>query len=197
MAAEAGNMAARFSMAAAPPWRALSNVISLSHGLPLKTASGRLNQGVPRMPAHQPAIITYTQRFQEALGLLCTKTPPLELCAAWLESGDEGLQSWVLEHMKSEWATGIGTIDAARFMAEQVEEGRDELVSHGVERVLRHLQREPIAMSRRRGRWVVDSCPAGLRQEDINQAVHDGLALPVGGAPGKAELHLSNEFVMA
>jgi hypothetical protein len=149
------------------------------------------------MSTRQLAIITYTQRFRESLRLLCTDTPPLELCVAWLESDDERLQEWVLEHMKSDWATGIGTIDAARFMAEQVEEGRDELVSHGVERVLRHLQREPIAISHRRGRWVADVCPAGLQQDDIRQTIFDGLTLLSDKGQGKATLRISHQYSLA
>tara|TARA_B100001105_G_scaffold12875_1_gene9431 strand:+ start:1591 stop:2070 length:480 start_codon:yes stop_codon:yes gene_type:complete len=146
------------------------------------------------MPIRQLAIITYTRRFHEALRLLCTETPPLELCVAWLESDDDRLQEWVLEHTKTDWATGIGTIDSAHFMADQVEEGRAEIVAHGVERVMRHLQREPIDVSWRQGRWVADACPANLRQDDIRQTVNDGLALLSDRGKGKATLRISSQY---
>ena len=68
---------------------------------------------------------TYTQRFAQALGFLCTKEPPFEMCEAWLFSDDERLQEWALEHVRASWAQGIGTIDAAREMAEHCEEGDD------------------------------------------------------------------------
>jgi len=146
------------------------------------------------MPTRQLAIISYTQRFREALGLLCTETPPLNLCVAWLESDDDVLQAWVQEHMKTDWATGIGTIDAACFMADQVEEDRDELVTLGVERVLRHLQREPIELKWCRGRWVADSCPANLQQDDIRQSISGGLAVLSHRSDGEATLHISPQF---
>lgn len=149
------------------------------------------------MPTRQLALSTYTQRFRDALGLLCTDAPPLELCVAWLESEDEGLQEWVIDHLRCSWATGIGTIDAARFMAEQTEEGRVELLSHGAERVLRHLQCHPINVSWRRGRWVADDCPAGLRQDDIAQTLSDGLTLLVDNGQGKATLRISHQYSLS
>lgn len=67
---------------------------------------------------------TYTDRFVEAMGLLCTETPPKAMCEAWLFAEDEELQHWVMEgRHKAEWATGIGTIEAAEHMAEHCEEG--------------------------------------------------------------------------
>lgn len=76
-----------------------------------------------RSPRHLQT--TYTERFVQALGLLCTKEPPAEMCEAWLFSDDERLQEWAIEHARMTWAQGIGTIDAAREMAEHCEEGDD------------------------------------------------------------------------
>ena len=151
------------------------------------------------MSPRQTAIIGYTQRFRETLGMLCSQTPPHELCVAWLESDDERLQEWVLEHMKSNWATGIGTIDAARFMADndQAEEGRKELVSYGVERVLRHLLLEPISVRRLRGRWGAVPCPPGLQQDSIRHAIDEGLVLVSDPGKGKATLRMSPQYSLA
>jgi hypothetical protein len=89
------------------------------------------------MHSRFPAVVTYTSRFIESLGVLCSQTPEPAMCRACLESEDESLQEWVLEHMRVDWVMGIGTTDAARFLADQVEEGRPELVTHGVEQLCR------------------------------------------------------------
>ena len=68
---------------------------------------------------------------------------------------------------------------------------------HGVERVLRHLQREPIAISWRRGRWVADVCPAGLRQDDSRQAIADGLTLLSDSGKAKATLRISHQYSLS
>lgn len=142
------------------------------------------------MPSCQPAILPYSVRFAEALGTLCTQTPALHMCRAWLESDDEQLQEWVLEHMRVSWATGIGTIDTARLLAEQVEEGRPELVSAGVELLLRHIASSPLPMRKRGRRLTAISAPRGVRAADVADALAmDMAALAVDGA-----LHLTAHF---
>lgn len=113
------------------------------------------------MSSRFPAIVPYSARFREALGVLCTDTPALTMCRAWLESDDESLQEWVLNHARLEWAQGIGIIDAARVMANQPDEGRAELVSHEVELLLRAADAAPLPTSVRKQQRVPKTLPKG------------------------------------
>jgi hypothetical protein len=71
---------------------------------------------------------TFTDRFIAALGALCKSKPPADLCAAWICDPDsEELQHWVASNARFEWASGIGTIDAAMAAAEHCIEGRPDL----------------------------------------------------------------------
>lgn len=147
---------------------------------------------------HATPIIPYTHRFREALSFLCVKAPPLDMCVAWLESDNERLQEWVLEHMKNDWATGIGTIDTARFMAEQVEEGRVELVSHGVERLLRRLQSGPLPVEKHRnGSWFSPTQLPDVSSASIDAAMGDDLVVLFDVVGKKAMLRAANDYTIS
>jgi hypothetical protein len=70
--------------------------------------------------------IIYRNRFAAALSRLCGVRPPDDLVAGWLagdeshvETGADTLQDWASIHRPFHWATGIGTIDAARALADE------------------------------------------------------------------------------
>lgn len=67
----------------------------------------------------------YLVRFADALEILCTARPDLALCEQWLRNTPEGeqLQAWAVDHMRANWGTGLGVLDAAEVMAESPEEG--------------------------------------------------------------------------
>lgn len=122
------------------------------------------------MPNRFPAIVTYSARFREALGVLCTETPALDMCRAWLDTDDENLQEWVLNHARLDWAQGIGVIDCARGLADAPEEGCPEHVSLGVERLLRAVAASPLPSRIRGKRPVPKKMPAGVSEDDFWEA---------------------------
>ncbi|HDR9106057.1 TPA: hypothetical protein QDB04_002914 [Burkholderia vietnamiensis] len=67
----------------------------------------------------------YLDRFVDALELLCIARPDRDLCEQWLRHapGSERLQDWTVDHVRANWGTGIGAIEAAEVMAESPEEG--------------------------------------------------------------------------
>lgn len=69
----------------------------------------------------------YLERFVDALEIMCTERPDSGLCEQWLRNAPEGdcLQDWTVDHMRANWGTGIGVLDAASAMAESPEEGMD------------------------------------------------------------------------
>ena len=68
---------------------------------------------------------TYLKRFGDAMQLLCQgHRPSDEMLTAWLKEENEELQSFAVTHCPM-WAQGIGTIDAARCIADQPTEGVD------------------------------------------------------------------------
>lgn len=136
------------------------------------------------------AIVTYSRRFQDALGTLCTDTPPIDMCRAWLDADDESLQEWVLNHSRLEWAQGIGVIDAARVLADQSEEGRPELVTQGVERLLRAVRTEPLATRMKARRRIPKSFPAGVTEDDFWEAWHLNMVTTLPDD----RLHLTNYY---
>lgn len=129
------------------------------------------------MNSNQTTIVTYTERFVQALSALCHAAPPLDICRAWLHCEDEALQSWVGEHQHCTWATAIGTIDAARLLADSTVEEEPQLVSLRVEVVLQHLAQAPIQVFRRgASRWLASALPVGLSQADISEAAASEVA---------------------
>lgn len=67
---------------------------------------------------------TYLDRFIAAMGFVCQKQPPKELCEKWLSHDSEDLQSWAVSNARIYWMTGIGAIEAAQHLADEPEEGR-------------------------------------------------------------------------
>ena len=70
---------------------------------------------------------TYAQRFIAALALLCDSEPSQDLCEQWLAGTSENLQEWVVSHVRAEWATGIGAIEAAQHLADNPNEGEEHV----------------------------------------------------------------------
>jgi len=102
----------------------------------------------------QPALLTYTRRFAEALCVMCGELPSAEMCNAWLWEDDEALQDWVGARVKLEWVQAIGAIDGARKLAEQCEEGRPDFITFESERLLRRLASgEAFPVKFARGMW--------------------------------------------
>lgn len=66
----------------------------------------------------------YLDRFIAAMGFVCQKQPPKELCEKWLSNESEDLQSWAVSNARIYWMTGIGAIEAAQHLADEPEEGR-------------------------------------------------------------------------
>ena len=120
---------------------------------------------------------TYTCRFAEVLATLCTKAPPLEMCAAWLTSGNDALQDFVSCNSKISWTQAIVTIDAACLMAEHCEEGRSDLLAEGAEYAVAALRTAPIKMtlSRRNG-WKAVTLPEGVTQAALDTLLSNDLA---------------------
>ncbi|MEJ6003835.1 hypothetical protein [Paucibacter soli] len=142
------------------------------------------------MATNTITFLPYSVRFQEALSLLCTEKPAIELCVSWIERQNEELQGWVASHLRADWAQGIGTIDAARLMAELCEEGRPEMLSEAGERVARYLVKTPILMIRRGNSWRPKSCPPELDVKDIMEFRSRGLAV----LDHEMKLRLSGEY---
>ncbi len=66
---------------------------------------------------------TYTQRFSDAVTLLCGgNRPPETMVAGWINRDSEELQAFAVQYGPS-WAQGIGLIDAAELMANNPVEG--------------------------------------------------------------------------
>lgn len=141
------------------------------------------------MPSRQLAVIPHSNRVAEVLSLLCIHAPSLSAVREWLFSEDEYLQEFVIDYSRVGWAMGIGTIDAARILAEQVEEGRPELISEGVERLLRAVMAGEVVVRRVRSSWRLTTPPRRVSDLDLSDALSDNL-LAVDGKM----LVLTNHF---
>lgn len=59
--------------------------------------------------------------FIEALATMCSgNKPSLLMVDRWLAFDDDELQQWCIEYATYQWMTGIGIIDAAQFLVEEV-----------------------------------------------------------------------------
>lgn len=98
----------------------------------------RADKAGPRaITARRPAILpisaiatgdetTYLARFRHALAVLCGGVaPPEEMCADWLNSDDEALQTWAVNNTVMDWAMGITVVEAAMKLADEPDEGGD------------------------------------------------------------------------
>jgi hypothetical protein len=101
----------------------------------------------------------YLERFADALEILCTERPPLELCELWLRHVEpQGvlLQDWAINHTRANWGTGIGVLEAAEVLAETPEEGMD----HEGYRADFRPEAEPVADHAETARPQVDPADA-------------------------------------
>ena len=73
---------------------------------------------------------TFSDRFSDAVEILCGAKPPQKLVTAWLRDEDiyPNLQNWILGQKIPIWAQGIVLLDAAELMASTPVEG----VGYGV-----------------------------------------------------------------
>lgn len=73
----------------------------------------------------------FVERFMDALELMCQARPPLEFIQQWTDdvqvNGADQLQEWVLNNQWMDWATGIGTIEAAIVMADNPREDQEHV----------------------------------------------------------------------
>lgn len=78
-------------------------------------------------------MITYADRFHGAMVALCGASPGVitrQLCDDWLSHRSEELQDAVFDTpiaKRLNWIQGIALIDAAQTLAQQPEEGRDDI----------------------------------------------------------------------
>lgn len=71
----------------------------------------------------------YHERLADILERLCGQRPPDDLVRKWVESDEshsyaeewvDTLQDWAASHCPWEWATGIGLIDAAEAVLDEL-----------------------------------------------------------------------------
>ncbi|MFK4705613.1 hypothetical protein ABIC83_002452 [Roseateles asaccharophilus] len=137
-------------------------------------------------------LVPFTTRFADAIGLLCTETPSIELCREWLDDRSDDLQEWVIDRLRLSWAQGIGVIDAARLLAGEAEEGRPEFLTERGEVVARHLAASgPIAVVFKRNKWRAPQVPEGMIEHDIISFMSSGLCV----RPDNNTIGLSPDYV--
>jgi hypothetical protein len=114
------------------PWNHLYRGVYASHALReawvtwlASAATG--GNGTPNSFIGEEEATDYLVRFADALEIMCTARPDIALCEQWLRNTPEGdhLQDWAVDHMRANWGTGIGVLEAAETMAETPEEGMD------------------------------------------------------------------------
>lgn len=68
---------------------------------------------------------TWSERFREALTVLCGEEPPNGSIEAWFQPGCDStwLQHWASDACQMPWAQGIVVIDAACLLADTPAEG--------------------------------------------------------------------------
>lgn len=75
-------------------------------------------------------VVTFIERFTEALTQITGKVPPADLVALWVagdeshcDTGADTLQNWAVDYAPLSWTTGIGVIEAAEALADAPVDG--------------------------------------------------------------------------
>ena len=79
-------------------------------------------------------MLTYVQRFTEAVTLIVGKEPPEKLVRDWINGVDyencNDLQQWVGKSGGPWWAQNIAVLDACKAMADNPIEGEPEIIDY-------------------------------------------------------------------
>lgn len=118
---------------------------------------------------------TPASRFAQALGAFCTESPDPDMCWRWLETEDDQLQEWVIDHLRFEWMQGIEAIDAARAVSDTPVEGDPTHLSRTEEQLLRRLKCGPLEIEPHPdGGWRFMVFEKGLSTNPISGLLENG-----------------------